>query len=163
MAERVAACCQADCMLTRPFTCLTPLVIVIGIASDHALPVRRHFADAATSQRAAAPFGTAAVGQAAPIANPLLTHALAASDHHWISGDVETRLHAGHYTYLRLRGPGNPAWIVSLSATTPDASRVRALVIGRAEHFHSRRLQRDFSPLLFAAVRPAGSDYSDQR
>jgi hypothetical protein len=86
--------------------------------------------------------------------SPLLTYALEASARHAIEGIVETRIVAGDYVYLRLRSSnGEQQWLVSLAATTPAESRVRALVIGRAEHFHSRRLDRDFSPLLFAAVR----------
>jgi hypothetical protein len=88
--------------------------------------------------------------------NPLVAYGLDASERHWFEGVVVTRLAAGQYVYLRLRdATGAETWLVSLAATTPATARVRALAIGRAEHFHSRRLDRDFSPLLFAAVRSA--------
>jgi hypothetical protein len=88
--------------------------------------------------------------------NPLVAYGLDESERHWFEGVVVSRLAAGQYVYLRLRdATGAETWFVSLAATTPAAARVRALAIGRAEHFHSRRLDRDFSPLLFAAVRSA--------
>lgn len=86
--------------------------------------------------------------------NPYAQYAVAESDRTWLHGRVEQRLVAGHYVYLRLRPPvGDAVWLVSLAATTPSTQEVRALVLGRAAHFHSPRLSRDFSPLLFAAVR----------
>lgn len=95
---------------------------------------------------------------AAPSAtrNPFAQHALAAADRRWLHGEVKERLSAGHYLYLRVEEPsGSSAWLVSLAATTPNSSQVSALVLGRAAHFHSKRLARDFDPLLFAAVRRA--------
>jgi len=92
----------------------------------------------------------------APVAasHPFARHALPQADRHWIAGHVEERVLAGNYVYLRLReSSGNDSWLVSLKATTPTAPDVRALVVGRAAHFHSRQLERDFDPLLFAAVR----------
>jgi hypothetical protein len=89
-----------------------------------------------------------------PASNPFVRHALPTGDRHWVAGHVEERVPAGNYVYLRLREPsGSESWLVSLKATTPTASDVRALVVGRAAHFHSRQLERDFNPLLFAAVR----------
>lgn len=86
--------------------------------------------------------------------NPYAQYALAEVDRTWLPGQVEQRLVAGHYVYLQLRPPGgDPVWLVSLAATTPATRQVRALVLGRAAHFHSPRLGRDFGPLLFAAVR----------
>jgi len=72
----------------------------------------------------------------------------------WLTGRVLERIAAGPYVYLRLHATsGEQAWLVSLRATTPADAKVRALVVGRAERFESRRLSREFSPLLFAAVR----------
>jgi hypothetical protein len=86
--------------------------------------------------------------------NPFIEHALPSRERRWLHGTVDERLAAGPYVYLRLReSDGSHAWLVSLKATTPQSERVRALVLGRADHFHSARLQRDFKPLLFAAVR----------
>ncbi|MET0385127.1 MAG: hypothetical protein ABW321_04170 [Polyangiales bacterium] len=148
-------------MLTRAsiFTAMVVVALVtwlgLGLASDQAPP-----GPIASTPSPASAQGT--TRPAAGSANPLLDHALAASDRHWIHGDVETRLNAGHYTYLRLRHDGESSWVVSLTATTPDdPHHVRALVIGRAAQFHSRRLARDFSPLLFAAVRAADPDPSN--
>jgi hypothetical protein len=86
--------------------------------------------------------------------NPFVEHALPMRERRWLDGTVDQRLAAGPYVYLRLReSDGSEAWLVSLRATTPKEDRVRALVLGQAEHFHSSRLQRDFTPLFFAAVR----------
>jgi len=93
-------------------------------------------------------------GSAPP--NPFAAHALPAELQSWRQGEVIERVNAGPYVYLRLReGDGRSSWLVSLRATTPAAEHVRALVVGQAERFHSRRLGRDFSPLAFAAVRGA--------
>jgi hypothetical protein len=98
-------------------------------------------------------------GDTRPLAShPYAAFALPKAARHWVVGHVEERVPAGPYVYLRLREPsGAKAWLVSLSVTTPMATDVRARVVGRAERFHSRRLARDFSPLLFAAVRAAES------
>jgi hypothetical protein len=86
--------------------------------------------------------------------NPFAEHAVPVAERSTLRGTVRARLDAGPYAYLRLRqADGGEAWLVSLAATTPKQQRVRAIVLGRAEHFHSRRLERDFNPLLFAAVR----------
>jgi hypothetical protein len=86
--------------------------------------------------------------------HPFAHHALPQTARHWIAGHVEERVVAGNYVYLRLREPsGSDSWLVSLKATTPTAPDVDALIVGRAARFHSRQLDRDFSPLLFAAVR----------
>ncbi|MEY4511493.1 MAG: hypothetical protein RLZZ450_3615 [Pseudomonadota bacterium] len=88
--------------------------------------------------------------------NPYTQYALDAADRTWLRGQVEQRIVAGHYVYLELRPHvGDMVWLVSLAATTPSTPQVRALVLGRAAHFHSPRLGRDFRPLLFAAVRSA--------
>lgn len=98
-------------------------------------------------------------GDAASVAqevtsHPFAQHALPETSRHWIEGHVEERVLAGSYVYLRLRETsGSDSWLVTLRATAPSASDVRALVVGRAESFHSQRLGRDFNPLLFAAVR----------
>jgi hypothetical protein len=86
--------------------------------------------------------------------NPFIEHSLPSRERRWLHGTVRERLAAGPYVYLRLREEdGSEAWLVSLKATTPKDDRVRALVLGQADHFRSSRLQRDFVPLLFAAVR----------
>lgn len=88
--------------------------------------------------------------------NPFQTHALAPNARRWLSATIEERVPAGPYVYLRVREQtGQLAWLVALKSLTPDTSDVRALVVGQAEQFHSRRLDRDFQPLLFAAVRAA--------
>jgi hypothetical protein len=88
--------------------------------------------------------------------NPLTEHALAPEARVWIEGSVEEALPAGSYLYLRLRTEeAAPLWVATLAATapTPPLGRMRVLVLGRAERFHSRRLARDFSPLSFGVVR----------
>jgi hypothetical protein len=99
--------------------------------------------------------GPGEAGTAAP-ANAFAAHALPAEQQTWRQGEVIERVSAGPYVYLRLReSHGRSSWLVSLRAMTPTTDHVRALVVGRAERFHSRRLGRDFSPLAFAAVRSA--------
>lgn len=92
--------------------------------------------------------------------NPFAAHALPPDQQGWLDGWVEERLVAGSYVYLRVRttAPAGVTWVASLAMTTPDRPHVRVLVLGRAEQFHSRRLQRDFEPLLFGAVRAASPD-----
>jgi len=88
--------------------------------------------------------------------NPFAEHALAPAERGWVEGAVEETLRAGSYVYLRVRTSATASlWVASLAATTPSPApdRVRVLVLGRAEQFHSRRLARDFSPLAFGAVR----------
>lgn len=86
--------------------------------------------------------------------NPFAAHALPREQRRWLAGSVRERRDAGPYAYLLLEdSTGAAAWVVSLAVTTPRSPRVRALLLGRAEHFYSRRLRRVFSPLLFAAVR----------
>jgi hypothetical protein len=88
--------------------------------------------------------------------NPFIAHALESHERTWREGHVIERLAAGPYVYLRVRDlEGNVEWYASLSATTPSATHVRALVVGRAARFESARLGRVFSPLSFAAVRRA--------
>lgn len=102
----------------------------------------------------AAPTPASGPTRATAASNPFQSHALASKDQHWIAGTVLERVTAGPYVYVRLReDTGDSAWLVSMKALTPSAAEVRALIVGRAEHFHSRRLDRDFRPLLFAAVR----------
>jgi hypothetical protein len=99
--------------------------------------------------------GSGEVDASAP-ANPFAAYALPSELHTWRQGEVIERVSAGPYVYLRLREiDGRSSWLVSLRATTPSADHVRALVVGQAERFHSRRLGREFSPLSFVAVRSA--------
>ena len=95
-------------------------------------------------------------------ANPFQAHALPSSERRWIEGEVVERLPAGPYTYLLLREPnGRSEWLAALRGLTPREPRVRALVLGRAEHFRSKRLGRAFNPLSFAAVRRAADSSTD--
>jgi hypothetical protein len=88
--------------------------------------------------------------------NPFAENALDPAGRHWRQGRVIERIVTGPYAYLRLReASGQDVWLVSLAATAPTTDDVRVFVLGQAEHFHSRRLHRDFDRLLFAAVRPA--------
>jgi len=97
---------------------------------------------------------------AAPDSNPFSAHALPPEQRGWLEGWVEERLVAGSYVYLRVRTtePAAVTWVASLAVTTPALPHVRILVLGRAQQFHSRRLLRDFEPLLFGAVRAASTD-----
>jgi hypothetical protein len=69
---------------------------------------------------------------------------------------VLERLPAGEYLYLRVRDEaGATPWLVTLAGAhaLPDHLSVRTF--GRLDRFHSPRLDRDFSPLLFTSVAPA--------
>jgi hypothetical protein len=98
---------------------------------------------------------------AAVAQNPFATHALDPEERVWLEGSVEETLPAGSYVYFRVRSDdATSLWVATLAATAPSPplGRVRVLVLGRADRFHSRRLARDFSPLSFGVVRAESSD-----
>lgn len=72
------------------------------------------------------------------------------------SGHVVQRLNAGSYVYLQLRSPSgaDTRWVVTLASASALASELTATLYAQADHFHSARLGRDFSPLHFASVTP---------
>jgi hypothetical protein len=92
---------------------------------------------------------------AASSTNPFAAHALAPEQRTWLDGSVEETLNAGSYVYVRVRSGGADIWVATLAATLPPRplGRVRVLVVGRAEGFHSRRLGRDFQSLAFGVIR----------
>jgi hypothetical protein len=92
----------------------------------------------------------------APSGNPLVRYALEPSARFGFSGRVEERLPAGSYLYLRVRDPaGARHWVATLTSTASAADEVQVRIFARSEDFHSKRLDRDFSPLLFGTVRSA--------
>jgi hypothetical protein len=108
--------------------------------------------------------GYASLGLSEPIspslaesANPYAASSLTRDERFVVTGDVVERVAAGMYSYVLVRDEfGELHWIVSLAATSPArASRVRALVVGRARNFESRLLSRRFDILLFGVVRDA--------
>lgn len=103
--------------------------------------------------------GTSSGTSSAP-SNPFAAHALAPEQRRWIEGSVKETLPAGSYVYVRVTTAEGDVWVASLSATMPEPppERVRVLVVGSADRFHSRRLGRDFSPLSFGVIR-AGSTH----
>jgi hypothetical protein len=110
-----------------------------------------------------APPSAAARVERRTASNPLIEHALPPEQQTWLDGEVEESIPAGSYVYLRVRaGDRPPVWVVSLAITTPKSPRVRVLVLGSADRFTSRRLGRDFSPLLFGAVRAASDEPSSK-
>lgn len=79
--------------------------------------------------------------------------AAAADSSTWV-GAVREKLDAGSYVYLLVDRPGaEPAWVVTLRASMPDANRVSVRVLRKSEHFESKLLGRSFSPLHFALLR----------
>lgn len=84
---------------------------------------------------------------------PLAAFTLAPDARYAFAGEVVEVLDAGSYAYLRVRGDAGERWVATLAATRPDASRVTVRVIGEADHFHSARLDRDFTQLAFGLVR----------
>ena len=67
------------------------------------------------------------------------------------------RLASGSYAYLLIqRENGQQSWVVTLASSgfaAPSTAPVRVVAFGFAEHFESKRLQRDFPQLYFAVVR----------
>ncbi|QRK11080.1 hypothetical protein JQX13_14005 [Archangium violaceum] len=91
-----------------------------------------------------------------PSGNPLEHYTLEPSARFGFTGLVEERLRAGSYLYLRVRDPaGAQHWVATLSSTASAADAVQVRIFARSEDFHSKRLGRDFSPLLFGTVRSA--------
>jgi hypothetical protein len=81
-------------------------------------------------------------------------YALGQSARFGFTGHVEERLSAGSYLYLRVRdAAGAGHWVATLTSTASATDDVDVQIFARAEDFHSRRLGRDFSPLLFGTVR----------
>lgn len=89
-------------------------------------------------------------------AGPFAATALAPARQFRVAGRIEERLSAGSYVYLKVRPTGAPAdvWVVLMTSSAPPtgAATVDVLVVARAATFHSRRLGRDFSDLLFATA-----------
>ena len=72
-----------------------------------------------------------------------------------LRGTVVERVPAGSYLYLRVEQPtGTTHWVATLARTAASGPEVDVTVFARSDHFHSRRLERDFDPLLFGAVSP---------
>jgi hypothetical protein len=96
---------------------------------------------------------TTAFGPARAGGNPLTRYALEASARYALCGQVEERVQAGSYLYLRVRdAAGATHWVATLRATASRASEVEVRVMARAERFTSPKLGRQFAPLLFGAV-----------
>jgi hypothetical protein len=89
-------------------------------------------------------------------ANPLAQYVLPGHSRFTISGRIQERLPAGSYVYFRVRdAEGASHFIVTLRDGAPGLGDVEATVYARAESFYSKRLGRNFSPLLFGTVRAA--------
>ncbi|MDI1434600.1 hypothetical protein [Polyangium sorediatum] len=93
------------------------------------------------------------------VENPLVHYTLGPSARFGFTGHVEERLSAGSYLYLRVRdSAGARHWIATLTSTASAAEDVEVRIFARAEDFHSKRLGREFSPLLFGTVRSGAPD-----
>jgi len=87
--------------------------------------------------------------------NPLIAAALPAQSVFSTDAVVLERVPAGSYLYLRVAAQGRERWAATLASFEPrGTSLVRLTVFGRAHHFHSARLDRDFDELWFAGVSP---------
>ena len=76
-----------------------------------------------------------------------------AADSRW-SGRVLERVNAGSYVYLRIERAGaGPTWVVTAEAIAPDTERVQVRALRKVDHFESKRLKREFAPLVFGIVR----------
>ncbi len=110
------------------------------------------------------------LGGGAPLAlpraravNPLERLALSDTAPRGFTGRVAERLHAGPYTYLRVRtDAGEEHWVASLAGGFAQSNTVTVKVIADAPTFQSRRLSRSFSPLLFGIVRDASHSLSPE-
>jgi hypothetical protein len=70
-------------------------------------------------------------------------------------GTVEEVLPAGSYTYFRLRvAEGDERWVVISGRTDREAKRLAVASFSHHEDFVSKRLDRSFHNLYFAAVDP---------
>ncbi len=89
--------------------------------------------------------------------NPLVRFTLPTPTRFTLSGHIEERLPAAGYVYLRIRPTlgdrDTERWLVVLRDGVPAADDIEATIYARAATFHSRRIGRDFAPLLFATVR----------
>lgn len=72
-----------------------------------------------------------------------------------LRGQVLERVAAGSYLYLRITDGHTEHWVATLRRTATSDASVNVTVFAQAPHFHSSRLDREFSPLLFGAVSPA--------
>ena len=70
-------------------------------------------------------------------------------------GMVAESLRAGPYTYLRVRTAEDERWVVTMDPPPPPLARVAVHSHGLRRDHHSRRLDRRFAALDFAAVRVA--------
>ncbi|ACY16827.1 hypothetical protein [Haliangium ochraceum] len=71
-------------------------------------------------------------------------------------GTVRERLPAGGYTYMDVRtNTDDSRWVVTLGEGEDAGQRVRVHNLGVRHDFHSARLERDFSLLVFGIVRSA--------
>ena len=85
--------------------------------------------------------------------NPLLHIVREAADAEPREARVESKLEAGSYTYVELRGDdASRYWAVTLGRAPPPGSRVRVRSFGRRSDFYSARLQRTFPELVFGTV-----------
>jgi hypothetical protein len=67
-------------------------------------------------------------------------------------GVVEERLEAGSYAYLGVRTGDRLRWVATMGEGRPIGARVSVRSMGTRTDFHSRRLDRTFSELVFGVV-----------
>jgi hypothetical protein len=96
--------------------------------------------------------------EAAPgvMGNPLSGLIRGDDDATALVGRVEQRLLAGSYAYhaVQLERDGSTQWAVTLGKGVPEGTRVSVRSFGRRSEFHSPRLERTFSNLVFGIVSP---------
>lgn len=59
---------------------------------------------------------------------------------------------AGGYTYLDLTSSDGGRLSLVIMGDVPDGAELQLHAYAELSHFHSKRLNRDFSPLLFGSV-----------
>ncbi len=89
--------------------------------------------------------------------NPLADAAQPDASERTFGGVVAERLRAGGYSYVRVDGDDAQRWVATMGEAPPLLAAVRVKTYGASDDFHSRRLDRDFSRLLFGTVQPLPS------
>lgn len=106
---------------------------------------------APASARQIDPAPTAEVAPTPP-AIPLAEMTPPAPGEQTFAGVVEERLAAGSYTYLAVRTDDALRWVATMGDGAALGARVQIKSMGTRTDFHSRRLDRTFSELVFGVV-----------
>ena len=93
--------------------------------------------------------------------NPLTTASTPDRAEQAFAGVVGRRLRAGGYSYVRVDDRDAQRWVATMGDAPSVDTRVEVQAYAAADDFHSRRLQRDFSRLLFGSVHPVDQSQTE--